>query len=64
MVKYAGYQLSSDCGENSGASIGRMQEGKLSAYSKSNKWTKLSDVFITGDETTYNLCLVNGMCLL
>lgn len=62
MVKYSGYQLDPAAKASaSGACIGKAFSWSNSGYTASNEWTLMEYEFKTGNETTINLALQNGI---
>lgn len=62
MVKYSGYAISPEAEtKKSGACIGKAYSYENSGYTTNSGWTKLEYTFITGNETSINLCLQNGI---
>lgn len=62
MVKYSGYQLDPSAeAAISGACVGKAFSYNNSGYTISNGWTLMEYEFTTGNETTVNLALQNGI---
>ncbi len=62
MVKYSGYALSPDAEvQKSGACVGKAYTYENSGYTTSSNWAFMEYEFTTGNETTYNLALQNGI---
>lgn len=62
MVKYSGYALDPKAEvKSSGACIGKAYSYENSGYTTNKGWKQLEFFFTTGKETTYNLCLQNGI---